>query len=236
MAAYIAIFLSSISIILMIIILIKFKKLFSTEHIIEKTKKKLNMVINDVNNTTSRSIDLINESSKRTKALMNDADRKMDQFRQATQLLRELIAQVEQIEPKNQNKNLPFKSKNSDYSKPKQTFNQAYLGNKNPYINPNDAYEIKKKDEEGQQLLFEDEASKSVLTDETKINSDGAAYKEIPLIITKIYDDEETSKQKNNKNINNKVETLFRQGMNVEDIAAELSCSIAEVQFIIDML
>ena len=66
MAAYIAIFLSSISIILMIIILIKFKKLFSTEHIIEKTKKQLNMVITDVNNTTSRSIDLINESSKRT--------------------------------------------------------------------------------------------------------------------------------------------------------------------------
>lgn len=235
MAAYIAIFLSSISIILMIIILIKFKKLFSTEHIIEKTKKQLNMVISDVNNTTSRSIDLINESSKRIRALMNDADRKMEQFRQATQLLRELIAQAEDVEPKKQSKNIPFKSKTSDYSQPKNNYSQTFIGNKNPYINPNDAYEIKKDDKEGQPSLFEEETPKSVLNDETIVTPDGAAYKKIPLI-TKIYNDEEFEKRKSNKNINDKVETLFRQGMNVEDIAAELSCSIAEVQFIIDML
>ena len=32
-----------------------------------------------------------------------------------------------------------------------------------------------------------------------------------------------------------KVERLFNQGMQIEDIAAELSCSTSEVQFIIDM-
>ncbi len=103
----------------------------------------------------------------------------------------------------------------------------------NPYINPNDAYEIKKPN---QQSLFDEENDNSIFSDVTKVTDDGAAYKEVPLIITKIYDDQVTEKKKSNKQIDEKVEKLFRQGMNVDDIAAELSCSIAEVQFIIDML
>ena len=43
MAAYIAIFLSLVCIILMIIILIRFKKLFSTDAIIDKTKAQHGM-------------------------------------------------------------------------------------------------------------------------------------------------------------------------------------------------
>ena len=42
MLAYIAIFLSTISITLMVIILIKFKKIFTTDKIIEKTKNQMN--------------------------------------------------------------------------------------------------------------------------------------------------------------------------------------------------
>jgi len=60
MLAGIAIFLSSISIILMLVILIKFKKLFSTESIIEKTKSQMNRVIMDVNNNANRDLELIN--------------------------------------------------------------------------------------------------------------------------------------------------------------------------------
>ena len=58
MAAYIAIFLSLVSLILMFIILIRFKKLFSTDAIIDKTKAQMNRVIMDVNNNASRDIEL----------------------------------------------------------------------------------------------------------------------------------------------------------------------------------
>ena len=84
--------------------------------------------------------------------------------------------------------------------------------------------------------LFDEENEDSIFSDVTKVTDEGAAYKEVPLIITKIYDDQVNEKKKSNKQIDEKVEKLFRQGMNVDDIAAELSCSIAEVQFIIDML
>ena len=86
------------------------------------------------------------------------------------------------------------------------------------------------------EALFDEENDNSIFSDVTKVTDDGAAYKEVPLIITKIYDDQVNEKKKSNKQIDEKVEKLFRQGMNVDDIAAELSCSIAEVQFIIDML
>lgn len=231
MLTYIAIFLSSISIILMIIILIRFKKLFSTEQIIEKTKNQMNRVIKDVNNNANRDIELINEATKRTRALLNDADRKMDQFRQAGQILDNKIAIVEKSGNIIPNQSVIIEK---DYRPEKKTYGNNRVKRENPYINPNDAYEIKK--EPGQQSLFDEENTESVLTDVTKVTSEGAAYKEVPLIITKIYDDQPQSKKRSSHQISDKVEKLFRQGMNVDDIAEELSCSIAEVQFIIDML
>lgn len=229
MAAYIAIFLSSISIILMIVILVRFKKLFSTEQIVEATKAQMNRVIKDVNNNANRDIELINESNKRTRALLNDADHKMEQFRQASELLRETIAEAEKITSRHGGKTVYMKN---TYRKPATVTEKK--SRPNPYINPNDAYEIKKDD--SQRSLFDEVEEDDILKDETKITSDGAAYKEVPLIITKIYDDQTPEQKKSNKSLNEKVEKLFRQGMNVEDIAAELSCSIGEVQFIIDML
>ena len=82
MLAAIAIILSSISIILMLVILFKFKKLFSTGAIIEKTQNQMNRVIMDVNNNANRDLELINEATKRTRALINEADKKMETFKE----------------------------------------------------------------------------------------------------------------------------------------------------------
>ncbi len=231
MLAYIAIFLSTISIILMVIILIKFKKIFSTDKIIEKTKNQMNRVIIDVNSNANRDIQLINEATKRTRALLNDADRKMDQFRQAGQLLDNKLIQVEKSYNNVSSRSVIIEN---DYKTKSNGYNRKQDKKSNPYINPNDSYEIKKNP--NQQSLFDEDNEDSLLSDVTKVTHEGAAYKEVPLIITKIYDDQANEKKKSNKPLDDKVEKLFRQGMNVDDIAAELSCSIAEVQFIIDML
>ena len=95
MAAYIALFISLVSLILMIVILIRFKKLFSADSIIEKTKAQMNRVIKDVNSNATRDIELINESSRRLRALLNEGDIKMEHFREASQLLRDTIAEAE---------------------------------------------------------------------------------------------------------------------------------------------
>ena len=68
---------------------------------------------------------------------------------------------------------------------------------------------------------------------------DGAAYKHVPLIITKVLDEEPVKQIKaavtNKKEFSDQVMDLFNKGLQVEQIANELSCSITEVQFVIDM-
>ena len=220
MAAYISLFISLVCLILMIVILIRFKKLFSTDAIIEKTKSQMNRVIMDVNNNANRDIELINESSRRLRALLNEADKKMENFREATQLLRDTIAEAEKSTQKSR---------------------------KNTYIDPEASYRLKTNIPAHQGSLFDEPEEKTILKDETIVTQDGAAFKEVPLIVTKVYDDKiglvknqqeakNNQNQKSDRSLKEKVEKLFHQGMQVDDIAQELSCPSSEVQFIIDML
>lgn len=227
MLSILAIILSSIAIILMIVILIKFKKLFSTEAIIEKTKKQMNRMIVDINNNANMDIELINESTKRTRALLNEADRKMEAFKEATQRLRDMIAEAEKASKKNK-RGIIFEKN------PLPEIPPVSRENKNPYIDPASAYRVVNSDL--QQSLFEEDNKTDLIKDEVKITQDGAAYKEVPLIVTKIFNDKPMNNRISAKELPEKVERLFKSGMNVEEIAAELSCSISEVEFIIDML
>ena len=229
MLAIIAIIISSISIVLMSVILIRFKKLFSTDSIIEKTKNQMNRVIIDVNSNANRDIELINEATKRTRALLNDSDKKMENFREATQRLRDMIAEAEKVTNNSGKKLVYVNEERLPDIKP-----VGKKNNTNGYINPDSSYRINSfSSTENQKSLFDD-VDTGILTDETIITPEGAAYKEVPLIITKIYDDTKTAKS--NKPLKERVEKLFHEGMKVEDIAVELSCSISEVQFIIEML
>jgi|GEM_PF-2034593 len=237
MAAYVAIFLSLVSIILMLIILIRFKKLFSTDAIIDKTKSQMNRVIMDVNNNANRDLELLNESSRRLRALLNEADKKMENFREATQLLRNLIAEAEKKSSSSAGKVVYVE----ETKKPSPKNTEAKTAAKtNPYIDPDASYRVRTMPPAAgtQQSLFDDvdsEESEPILKDETIVTPEGAAYKEVPLIITKVYDDKAET-QKSNRTLKENVERLFHQGMQIDDIAAELSCSTSEVQFIIDML
>ncbi len=230
MAAYIALFLALVSLILMIIILVRFKKLFSTDSIIEKTKAQMNRVIIDVNNNANRDIELINESSRRLRALLNEADKKMENFREATQLLRDTIAEAEKNGRSHHSSN-PVRAS----------------------IDPDASFRVRNipPASGGQQSLFDEvektQETKSILKDETILTNDGAAYKEVPLINTKVYDDklgivqkqkeaQILQKQTSDRSLKDKVEKLFNQGMQIEAIAQELSCPASEVQFIIDMI
>ena len=238
MAAYIALFIALVSLILMIVILIRFKKLFSTDAIMDKTKSQINRFIIDVNNNANRDIELINESSRRLRALLNEADKKMENFKEATQLLRNLIAETE---------------KNGRYTEIKTASHKAQ---KKTFIDPDASFEIRKNNPVQQGSLFDEPESiptVSILKDETVVTQDGAAYKEVPLINTKVFDEKppvEENKSYPPKNkpfiappppnatrtLKDKVEKLFNQGMQIDDIAGELSCPSSEVQFIIDML
>ena len=234
MAAYIALFIALVSLILMIVILVRFKKLFSTDAIIEKTKSQMNRVIMDVNNNANRDLELINESSRRLRALLNEADKKMESFREATQL-RDTIAEAEKAGKGRAVKTAFVENERFAEIKP-----VGQKTKKNPYIDPDASYKVNKNASVQQGSLFDEPEEKSILKDETVITPDGAAYKEVPLIVTKVYDDSKDAVKNQTSNSNSslkeKVEKLFNQGMQVDDIAQELSCPASEVQFIIDMI
>lgn len=241
MASYIAIFLCLVCLCLLIILLIRFKKLFSTEAIIDKTRNQMNKMIADINNNAKRDIDLINDSSRRLRALLAESDQKMEQFKLATDRLREMIAIAEKMENQSEISNYYAQNPNVSNIKPlgqkkNDLVKNAYIKEKSQSIDPNASYKVQKM----QSSLFdEDNQSQetNIFKDEIKVTQDGAAYKEVPVITTKIFDEKPiiNKSEKNARYLNDNIKKLFNQGMQVEDIAKELSCSVAEVQFIIDL-
>lgn len=58
-------------------ILIRFKKLFSTDEIIERTRAQMDEMLRDLNNNAARNIDLLEDRMEKLRALMKEADRKI---------------------------------------------------------------------------------------------------------------------------------------------------------------
>ena len=230
-----------VNITLWIIMLIRFKKLFSTDSIIEKTRNQMNQMVTDIDKATDRDIYIVRESEKRLKEELAEADRKMELFREATDRLRDMIAEADRIN-KLSNKS---KSLYQDFSKTTYGATSAekkavssYIHEKqrnlSEQIDPDSSYELKSQGD-----LFASQ-EKSILKNEVNVTQDGAAYREVPLIITKVYDDSNQvaplNKKESANSLSEQVRVLFDQGCTAEEIAAQLSCSITEVQFIIDMI
>ena len=261
-----------VNIILWGVFLFNFKKLFSTDKIIEKTADKMNHMVSDIDNTTQRDVYLLNEKTKKLQSMLDEAEIQMDMFKAATQRLREMIAESEKISKKNPKvsplyQDIPVvtEKKPAEVKGKSQAAKNAgkYLHNANTttnlaaekkenksQISPDDVFEVIKSQE---QNLFDDTDSAIISTDTPmNVTEDGAAFKEVPLIITKVYQetptDNSTSKNSDSndeanfekrvekkKNLNKRVQELYNNGLKVEEIANELSCSITEVQLIIDM-
>ncbi len=201
----------TLNIILWIVLLIRFKKLFSTEDIVNQTQKKIEHLIREIDNAADRDTYLAKETTKRIQTIIDDAENKMELFKEATQRLRDMIAEADRI------------NKGS---------RQAVIKT----IDPDSAYELtlkNKKPEQGN--LFdqsnENQKSRPVQEEEKK------PYQEVPLIITKVYDDKpkKMTEEEIRKNLSAIVRKKFNEGATPEEIAANLNCSITEVQFIIDM-
>lgn len=248
------IFLTFFNIICWIIFFIRFKKLFSTGKIVDNTREQLQKMIQDIDSQTDRDLYIIRESSKNLRTLMEDADKKMNQFSEATDRLRTMIAETEKVskskislEPATViSENKPVQMKRKTLTNPQIN---SYIKNTKASKNYNSesAYEVRK-DMQGD--LFSEETGGTLLKDETTVTSDGAAYKEVPLIITNIYEDKPVDESampasdirvpiveyKKPTSLKEKVEELYKQGFKSDEIAQSLSCSITEVDFIIDML
>ena len=107
MVAYISLFFSLISLFLLVILLIRFKKLFSTEKILEKITQYMEKRLTEINSVTSRDLDLLRSSSENINNLLNESEEVMKKYQEATNRLRKVIAQSEKSDfnlLKNENK------------------------------------------------------------------------------------------------------------------------------------
>ena len=216
---YIAITLSLINICLLFVFLFKFKSLFTTDDIVEKTKQKINQIVGDVNQNAQRDIDLINHCQRQMRTLLKESEEKMQEFQQATNLLRDMLAEIDR---QGVNKNIQYTQKNNA------NYNNS-LNNQNVNVKNNVQNDFFSK-------------SSDVYTTKNDVYTRPLHKPNIKSVENRNEQPDLFSQQidqKPNKkvsNLNQKVEMLYNQGYTVEQIASELSCSVTEVQLIIDMI
>ena len=216
---YIAITLSLINICLLFVFLFKFKSLFTTDDIVEKTKQKINQIVGDVNQNAQRDIDLINHRQRQMRTLLKESEEKMQEFQQATNLLRDMLAEIDR---QGVNKNIQYTQKNNA------NYNNS-LNNQNVNVKNNVQNDFFSK-------------SSDVYTTKNDVYTRPLHKPNIKSVENRNEQPDLFSQQidqKPNKkvsNLNQKVEMLYNQGYTVEQIASELSCSVTEVQLIIDMI
>lgn len=197
MVAYISLFFSLISLFLLVILLIRFKKLFSTEKILEKITQYMEKRLTEINSVTSRDLDLLRSSSENIHNLLNESEEVMKKYQEATNRLRKVIAQSE-----------------------KSDFNLLKNKNKDSDL----ILELKQKtknEKKSENSFYTDLLKKPVIVKSNEIPPASKNYINI----------EEDKRSP----ITKKIIKLHERGLSVEEISEQLSCSISEVQLVIEL-
>ncbi len=216
------------NILMWLVFLVKFRKLFSTDDIIAGTKEEMNHIVSDINRNTSRNIDLINEKIRELKSVIAEADRHIN------------MAKIEIDKQKN---SVVFQNKlnrtSPDSSRPVsiQSAAEKYLRSS---VSVQNELEFSVTEEGRRQIEsvqsgkdFDDEVIVSPAGTQFKVERDGSSYASVPVIGPEVHysDDPVTVKH----DFKEQVKELHAQGFDAEYIASRLSRSLSEVQLVIDL-
>lgn len=196
-----------LNVVLWIAFAVRFRKIFSTDEIVSKTKTEVEKVLRDMQRQTSYNIDLLNGTIDRLRIINAEAEKKIDQL----------------------NKKLALVNSDMNAKQGATQIRDTIRQSVRPAVKPTDVYQVNKpalKD------LFEE--PQVPVKDEVILTREGAAYREVPVISTRILEEKKASGV-SRKDSSEKVLELYNQGYSVDDIVKELKLSVTEVQFIIDM-
>ncbi|MGI5097999.1 hypothetical protein IZU27_10010 [Treponema socranskii] len=214
----------AINVALWVIFLIRFKRLFSSDDVIEKTRAEMDNMIRDINNNTVRAIDIIDDRKKQLNRLIEEADRRIALARSeeakkiSVSALRDTLDKKAVSEVSRRAANT-YK-KNAPRSRPA----------------PDASYAVTREGEaisERQHSLFDDRQEEVRIKTEMNVTGDGASYAKVPVIKPDVYFSETPIVPK--KNFTKQVLEMAEMGLAIEQIAKQLSCSKTEVQMILDM-
>lgn len=221
----------------------KFKDLFNTDKIIEKTRREMDKLVRDINNNAETNINVIDDRIRKVKSYVKELDSKFDQIETRMSLLNKQISDVQKPV-----KHTSTENKSSRSSKrPVNESQAADRYKENSKINPAASYgitETGKKMVQKQNTLFDDDySSGSVIETSVHVNvqSDGSSYAEIPVVATEgfkfeVIDEKKqpsSVQQSSSGNIKSQVLDMFHAGIPADLIASKLSISPAEVEFIV---
>ena len=214
----------AINVALWVIFLIRFKRLFSPDDVIEKTRAEMDNMIRDINNNTVRAIDIIDDRKKQLNRLIEEADRRIALARSeeakkiSVSALRDTLDKKAVSEVSRRAANT-YK-KNAPRSRPAPDASYAVTGEGEAIS-------------ERQHSLFDDRQEEVRTKTEMNVTGDGASYAKVPVIKPDVYFSETPIVPK--KNFTKQVLEMAEMGLAIEQIAKQLSCSKTEVQMILDM-
>jgi len=235
MAVFLVSSLTLINLLLWLVFLFRFKKLFSADDIMVKFRDGMDGLIREAQRNTLSNINLIDDKIKELKAASAEADRKVAILRhelQAAEKSAALQAQLSlqaavtstQEAPKSPAKKGRAKAASSRSSKGGSRAASAYKQNELPG------------EDEAVALtgLFKENAQKSLFEEpQITVTKDGDSYGRVPVIKTKVVASDNPIKPK--KPFARRVKELAELGKSVEEIASETDHSTTEVQLVLDM-
>ena len=205
----------------------KFKKLFSTDDVIEKTRNELNRMIVEVNRNAERNITLIEARISDLKSIIVQADSHVSLLKSEIEKSNAISAYKSKIEKTVHSKNTVPQFKVEAYRKNSMQNQQK--------ITSDSAFELTQSalEKNGQQNLFSDERSQPFGIQAVNVSEDGNSFKEVPVLGNNVHITDNPITLK--KSFNAEVNERYLRGETVEEIAASLSRSVTEVQFALDM-
>ena len=219
----VAFLLTAFNVVMWLIFALRFKKIFSTDDILNRTRTELNEMLNDINRNADRNITLIDERLRQLKAVSAEADRHLEILKkelakvESTQAFQEKLAAV--TKPQNS-----LHKKNRVTSTPASTQGASISGR----YTQGDLFITKK---------VQEELSKDRVKEKTDVPSaqqqeeHSERIRLIPIVEPEIFATEKMTEVQVKKDFKTQVRELYNLGETPENIAVMLGRSVPEVKF-----
>lgn len=230
---YVIVFLCIFNVVMWIVFLRNFKKLFTTDNIIEETKAEYNKLVQDFNKNTDTNLTILDDRIRTLKALVAEADKKI-------RLLNEIEKKGYAASALSAAISGAKVSSAHAHKKAADAYTKSKSGRS---INPESSYGITEKagsERLEQGTLFDEPSSDSFSSAspidtrvQVNVNSRGESWAEVPVVVPEVYMSEKPVFRKKDKK--SEIVSMYDSGMSVEDIAVELKLTDTEVQFALSL-
>ncbi|MCR5046059.1 MAG: hypothetical protein K6A42_05745 [Treponema sp.] len=224
--------LTLINLLLWLVFLIRFKKLFSADDIMNNFRDGMDSLLKDAQRNTLSNINLIEEKTKELKAASAEAERKVAILRHELQNAEKSAAFQAQLSLKTASASLQGAAK----APAKRSRTRA---SKSASSKVADAYKQNELPAEDEAFaltgLFKENAEKTLFdAPQITVTEEGDAYGKVPVLKTEIVASDNPIKLK--KPFARRVRELADLGKSVEEIASATEHSTTEVQLVLDMI